>query len=71
MNSKTILAKSGYGNFQWSLSARQQQDIQQFLRALPVNLQASDTWKVLYTLTYTFDWSPEPRYPLPDGENNA
>jgi hypothetical protein len=51
-----------YANFEYSLTGSQQSGLQMFLRTLPESCMESEEWKLLHALTYTTDWTPEPKF---------
>ncbi len=54
-----------HANYQYSLTAAQQQAIQVFLRFMPAEVQDTEAWKLLHDLTYSMDWSEVPKYRIP------
>ena len=53
---------TSFANYQYSLTAYQQEAIQLFLRVLPLEYHGT-VWTLLHELTYTNDWTKDkPKY---------
>jgi hypothetical protein len=55
-----------YGNYQHSLTGKQQSAIQIYLRMLPAEYRDNPMWQLLHDLTYAESWTPEPQFKTND-----
>ena len=57
-------------NYQFSLTAAQSQELQVLLRLLPASLRSLPIWDALHEITYSEDWTDQPKFKLASGQDD-